>query len=114
MKKLLYSLIVFFMLICPLYASELGYNSEGYERTESNNYGVNKKWNINSSNLEIIKNTPYVDASKKIYDYVDLLSDEDEGEINSLINGFIKETGLDFVFVSIDMPYSNDYENEDY
>ncbi len=114
MKKLVYSLILFFILIIPIYATEIGHNSPGYERTESNNYGVSKKWNINDNNKNNILNTPYVDASNKIYDFADILSDEDENELASLINGFTNETGLDFVFVSIDMPYTNEKENEDY
>ena len=44
-------------------------------RDESNNYGVNKKIKINNSNLYNIKNTPYVDASEKIYDFANLLED---------------------------------------
>ena len=114
MKKVLFSLLLFFVLLIPLYATELGHNSDGYDRNESNNYGVKKRWKINDNNINIIKNTPYVDANNKIYDFADVLSESDESELKSLIDGFINETGLDFVFVSIDMPYTNDSENEDY
>ena len=114
MKKILLCIFVFFLLIGNISASEMGHNSDGYERSESNNYGVNKKITITSSNMDNILKTPYVDASKKIYDFANILSDEDEKELNSLINGFIKDTGLDFVFVSVDFAYSSDSENEAY
>ena len=95
-------------------ASNIGKNSNGYERKESNNYGINKKYQITDGNRDYIINTPYVNAKNKIYDFVDILSEEDEKYLKPLIDGFIKETGLDFVFVSIDMPYTDDSDNENY
>ena len=114
MKKILFSILCLFMLLSSIYAENIGTNSPGYERTESNNYGVNKKWDITDSNRNYVLNTPYVDASKKIYDFVDVITDSEESDLEATINGFIKETGLDFVFVSVDMPYTNDSDNEDY
>ena len=114
MRKIILFIFSFLLLITPLKATELGHNSDGYERNESNNYGVNKKWKINDSNIDNVKRTPYVNAKEKIFDFADILSSDDEKNINELINGFIKETGLDFVFVSIDMPYSSDSENDEY
>jgi len=113
MKKILLVILSFFFVI-HLNALELGTNSNGYERNESNNYGVNKKWKINDNNLDNIIKTPYVDVSKKVYDYADILTDDDETEIKNMIEGFIKETKLDLVFVSIDTPYSSDSENDEY
>ena len=59
-------------------------------------------------------NTPYVDASKKIYDYSDILTDEEENEIYLLFKEFIDKYNMDVVFVSVDLPYSYDEENETY
>ena len=114
MKRLLCLVLSILLFISPIYASTTGSNSPGYERNESNNYGVNKKITIDDSIINIIKNTPYVDASKKIYDFANILDSDDEKELSSLINGFINTTGLDFVFVSIDMPYSDDMDNDNY
>ena len=114
MKKLLLTMIIFLILLTPIYADEIGSNSEGYVRSESNNYGVSKNIKVNSNNMSDIMKTPYVDPSKKIYDFADILTSEEETELKSLIDNFIKTTGLDFVFVSVDMYYYNDDENEKY
>ena len=113
MKKILL-FIVLMLFIIPVYAREIGYNSDGYERNANNNYGVNKKIDINSNNKTNIMNTPYVDPSLKVYDYANVFSEEEKKEIKSLIDGFISDTKLDFVFVSIDMEYTNDEVNDDY
>ena len=114
MKKILFCLLTFVLFMTPLYADNIGKNSPGYERVESNHYGVNKNININSSNLDNVLKTPYVDASLKIYDFADILTDEEEKELKTLIDGFIEQTNLDFVFVSVDMSYYNDSLNEIY
>ena len=89
-------------------------NVKIFERTESNKWGVNKHWNINSSNLSNVKSVPLVDSSDKIYDFADILSDSEEKQIYSDIQSFIEKTNIDMVFVSIDMPYSYDTKNEDF
>ena len=115
MKKILFIIVSFAMLITPLYAQSIGIDTEGYERTEENNYGINKdKIKINDNNISEIRKTPYVDASKKIYDYADILSEEEESDLRSLIDGFVNETGLDFAFISVDFEYSRDDENDRY
>jgi hypothetical protein len=49
-----------------------------YDRNVLENYGVNKKWEINESNRHNVMNTHAVDASEKIYDFEDILSETDE------------------------------------
>lgn len=85
-----------------------------YKRTENNNYGVNKHWTITERNINNVKNTPLVDASEKIYDFADILTEEEEQEIYEEIQKFIEKTDMDMVFVSIDMAYTYDSKNEDY
>lgn len=85
-----------------------------FDRTNSNKWGVNKHWNINNSNLSNVKSVPLVDSSQKIYDFADILSDEEEKKIYASIQDFIEETNMDMVFVSINMPYSSDSKNEDF
>ena len=89
-------------------------NVKLYDRSESNNWGVNKHWNITSSNLSNVKSTPFVDSSAKVYDFANILSDTEEKEVHDRIINFIERTNIDMVFVSIDMPYSYDSKNEDY
>ena len=82
------------------------------ERNDSNKWGVNKHWDINSNNLSNVLSTPLVDSSKKVYDFADILSDEEEEEIYSKISDFIEKSNMDMVIVSVDMPYTDDYKNE--
>lgn len=103
-NKILFTIILLLTCICRVFASDiLGSNSIGYERTQSNNYGVNKKWIINDSNKSQVLSTPYVDASQKIYDYSDILTSEEEQELKILIDNYISTTNMDMVLVTIDM-----------
>lgn len=89
-------------------------NVKTFSRSESNKWGVNKHWKINGSNLDNVKSTPLVDTSLKVYDFTDILTDEEEEKVYEFISEFIEKTKFDMVFVSIDMPYSYDSKNEDY
>lgn len=84
------------------------------ERLESNNYGVNKKFEVNSSNKNIILNTPYVDASLKVYDFASILTEDEEKEIYNYSMEFKKKTGMELIYLTIDMEYTNDSKNEDF
>ena len=84
-------------------------------RTSLNNYGVSKKWDMSSSTrINHALSTPYVDASEKIYDYSNILSTTDKDELKLKMDKFIKKTGFDMVFVSVDLIYNVDSTNENY
>ena len=85
-----------------------------YERTESNNYGVNKHWKISDKNINNVKNTPLVNAKEKIYDFSNILTDAEEQLLYVKMTEFINKTSMDIVFVTVDLPYSYDSENEEY
>ena len=85
-----------------------------FDRNEQDNYGVNKKWDINDSNLNNVLKTPKVDAKEKVYDFSDLLTEEEEKQIKNMINLFIEKTNMDMVFVIYDLPYDVDSKNEEF
>ena len=126
MKRLrfLFCFLFFFVFSFDVFAYDIANNIYGIDysessvrihtRSESNNWGVNKHWNITSSNLGNIQSTPLVDSSKKVYDFADILTDSEEKEVYSRISQFIEKTNMDMVFVSIDMPYSDDLKNENF
>ncbi len=123
MKKLRYLFVFIFCLFLTFFnvraldIYNVDYSKSNVsviERTESNKWGVNKHWNINSSNLDNVKSIPYVDSSLKVYDFADILTDSEEKEIYNKIQNFIEHTNMDMVFVSIDMSYSYDSKNEDF
>lgn len=84
------------------------------DRNAEKNLGVNKHWTINDDNRDNVMNTPYVDASEKIYDFSDILTDEEENNLKKLIDNYITHTNMDMVIVTVDLPYSYDAKNEEY
>ena len=109
MKKFLIILTCLFINLPLVNAS-----TNTSDRLKENNYGVNKHWNITDKNINNVKNTKLVDASEKVYDFADILTEEEEEEIYNRISSFVKKYDIDMVFVSIDMPYTYDKQNEDY
>lgn len=108
MKKIIYAFILFLLSFNICYAS-----THTYERTEDN-LRVNKKWKIDEDNIDNVLKAPSVDASEKVYDFANILTDDEEKEVKELIDEFIKDTGFDLVFVSDSFSYSYDHQNEDY
>lgn len=86
---------------------------ETYERNAQNNYGVNKKWDITNKE-NVIVNVPYVNANTKIYDFADILTDEEEKILYEKITTFINKYNTDLVLLTSDFSYSFDSQNEDY
>ena len=82
--KLLILLLVFTLLPLNVFAS-----TDTQDRNILPNLGVNKKWEITSENRSNVLNSYKVDASEKIYDFADILSDEDEEWLYSTIRDFI-------------------------
>ena len=109
MKKIKYLLLL--LLILPITCNA---STNTKDRNELDNLGVNKHWNINENNRQNVLNTKYVDAEEKIYDYSDILTEEEEKEIKEKIDKYIEHTNMDMVFVSINLPYTIDKQNEDF
>ncbi len=109
MKKILLIITLFCMSILPVYAEV-----ETVDRNTLENYGVNKKWNITDHNKSNVMNTPKVDASLKIYDFSEVLTEEEVQTLKEKINSFIEKTNMDMVIVIPKFSYSSDQQNEDY
>ena len=109
MKKL----YLIFLSIC-LFSFTSIVNADTCVRDATNNYGVNKKWNMTSNRIKHANSTPCVDASEKIYDFSNLLSDEEKKSLKQKMQEFELLTNMDIVFVSTDFYYSSDSKNEDY
>ncbi len=69
MKKIIYLLTIILLLITNVYA---------LERTDLDNLGVNKRWNINEYNSGNVQRTRLADASEKIYDYSNILTEDEK------------------------------------
>ncbi len=111
MKKILTIVLSFVLLVTPVFASM----PDGSNRTDLPNYGVNKKEaRIDTTNMDKILRVPYVDSTKKIYDYGELLNAEEKNELLNLIGSFVEHTKMEVVILTIDLPYIYDIENENY
>jgi uncharacterized membrane protein YgcG len=109
MKKYFLLFISLFIFISPVYAS-----TNTKDRNSLENHGVNKKWKITNKNISNVNRTPAVDASELIYDFSDILTPEEEENLLEQFYTFKNKTGWDIVFLSYSLPYSDDYENEDF
>ena len=109
MKKI-YIILVTFVLLFTLNVKA---STNTKERTIDNNYGVTKETDY-QSRLDSILKTKYVDASEKIYDFSDILTDEEEKELKTLIDAFYNKTKMDLVIVTDNVPYVVDNDNTVY
>ncbi|MBQ3475576.1 MAG: TPM domain-containing protein [Bacilli bacterium] len=107
MKKIKYLLILMILLL-PIGVSA---SANTKERTSENNYGVSKKWDMDDKKWEYAKSTPYVDASEKIYDFSDILTDQEEQELYNRIKPLIDEYKMEIIILTYDYPYTEDSQN---
>ena len=106
MKKLL--LILALLFAFPVLAS-----TNTRDRMEADNYGVTK-FKVTEKNKSYVLKTPYVYASEKIYDFGEILVEEDEQNLFNEIKKFNDKSDMDLVILTKDLSYSEDDENEDY
>lgn len=106
--RVLFTIIIFIISINVFASTNL------LERNEENNWGINKNIDITLERLNIIKQTKYVDASEKVYDFSDVLTDEEEAEIKEYVDKFISATKMDLVILFDSVPYSYDERNAEY
>lgn len=108
MRKIKLLILIFAVVLIPnVFAS-----TELQNRNDFDNLGVNKHWKITDSNRPNVINTYKVNADEKIYDYSDILTEEEEKRIYDRFTQFIHKTKMEMVFVSIDKPYINDSDIE--
>ena len=99
MKKKLF--INFFLIVFLLLFTYSSFASTNVQNRSSLNLHVKKNITVTSSNKQLILDTPYVDASEKIYDFANLFTDSEEKELYSLAEEYIDEKNMDLVIVTI-------------
>lgn len=95
MKKIFVLFISLFLLVLPVYAS-----INTYSRTTTD-LKVPKKIKYKSSMEHNVLLTPSVNANEKIYDFAELLTEEEEKQLYDKVKEFIANTNLDFAIVTI-------------
>lgn len=111
MKKFKIFLLLLLTFIIPINASA---STQTYDRTTLENYGVNKKWEITNKNKSNVLASKKVDASEKIYDFSDILTNEEEKILYDKIINFIEQYNTDLVILTDNLPYTIDEANETY
>ena len=109
MKKIIY-VFIFVTFFC-LYPINTLASTQTFERSEEN-LRVPSYIEVTDFNKELIFKTPSVDETEKVYDFADLLNEQEEKEIYNQINQFIEDTELDMAVVTI--KYNNKSSIEDY
>lgn len=95
MKKIFVLFISLFLLVLPVYAS-----TNTYSRTTAD-LKVPKKIKYKSSMEHNVLLTPSVNANEKIYDFAELLTEEEEKQLYDKVKEFIANTNLDLAIVTI-------------
>ena len=95
MKKFI--IIMFLFLFLPV----VNASTNTYERT-SEDYLVPDRITVTSERKSAIMSTPAVNETEKIYDFADLLSEEEEQELFKLVSDYISDTNYDLAIVTID------------
>ena len=98
-QKILYSLIACTILLS---AFQFCFASTITRERPSDDLGITKNIEVTSQRKSIIENTPYVDASEKVYDYADLFTSSEEKDLYDNIQNFIEEANMDMAIVTID------------
>lgn len=90
-------------------------NTNSYYNNTNYKYTYNST-STYSSSKSAKESTPSVDTSKKIYDYAELFTSEEESKLYDSVQNFINETNFDMVIVTIDdnnksssMAYADDF-----
>lgn len=109
MKKLIKSL--FILIILLLATTNVFASTNTRDRKELDNLGVNKDIEINDNNRSIIMKTKSVDASEKIYDFSELLTEEEEKILKRRIDDFVEKNHMDLVILTDNFSYTEDDDN---
>ena len=91
--------IIKITFICVISFIFINTNASTKTFTRTNEKPLVPSWiTVDSSNKEAIMSTPAVDATEKIYDYAELLTEKEENDLLKKINEYVEHTGDDLVF----------------
>ena len=109
-NKIVLMIFTWLLIVTPVYAKQ----PTTCDRETMDNLGVHKKWEITDTNRENVKKAPCVDSKDKIYDFSEVLTDEEYEKLRQQLLEYIQKTKMDAIIVIADIPYSWDGTNEDY
>ena len=108
MKRIKYLLIIISLFLIGI-VSVNAKIPETKTREESENLGVNKKWTITAENKDNVLKSKYVNAEDKIYDFSDVLTEEEYEKLKSEATEFKNHTNMEIVILiyHINLPVHN-------
>lgn len=109
-KRNIFILFILIILLVPTFVLA---STNTKSREDAENYGVTK-FEVTDEKKQYVLKTPYVDESEKIYDFSEILTEEEETKIYAEIKEFTEKTDFDLVILTKDLEYNYDKENEDY
>lgn len=99
MKKYLILLIAILTFSCStVNAKEVN----TYERNEENRYGINSSIELNDNRINRAKLIPFIDSNELIYDFSNLLTDDDFEQLQKKIQKVSKNKKFTIVVVTTD------------
>lgn len=104
-------LALLFSIVFCFSSSIIFASTKTYERTEEN-LGIHSSIKVSESVKKAALATPKVDASEKVYDFADLLTEQEEEKLYQGIMNFITEHEMDMVVVTIQQ--NPKYSSEEY
>ena len=118
--KIVLSLVICLVIIMfsNSYATNIVTNSYSNNtlNTNSSNTYSNSTYTNTTTSQTAKETTPVVDETKKIYDYANLITDEEEIELYNKVQEFINKYNMDMVIVTINsnpksssMAYADDF-----
>ena len=107
-RKLIFALLLPLLLFNTIICNA---STKTYDRNELENHGVKKNWVIDENNIDNVMNTKAVDASEKIYDFAEVLTEEEEKILKQKIEEFIEKNQMDLVIVTDKIPYPEEIKN---
>lgn len=93
--------IVCLIIVCILFScNDVLASTKVNIRTE-NDYLIPENIVVSDSNKNSILSTPAINAEEKVYDFAEVLTDNEESALYKQINKFVTETNMDLVVVTI-------------
>ena len=108
-KLLFFILLLLIISILPVYAKP-----ETYDRNTLEDYGVRKNWVINENNLNNVLRTYAVNASEKIYDFSEILTEDEEKQLRDKIDAFEKKHHMELIILTDSYEYPESLKNSCY
>lgn len=99
MKKFFLTIFTIFLFVINL--NYVSASTNTFERT-NDNYRIPSDIKVTDENKYLILKTSSVDETEKVYDFANLLKDNDEENLYNSIKKFIEQTNFDLAIVTID------------